>query len=111
MAIQKKKQDPAARLDYGFDWADPKAQPRPFLEDGEVITESTWTLYDDQWNELTDVAVTDDLVADDTKTTVFVGPADDLDAIRGQVRFLTNHITTDQGRVQEQSYQFTFEEQ
>lgn len=111
MAIQKKKQDPAARLDYGFDWADPKAQPRPFLEDGEVITESTWTLYDEDWNEVTDVAVSDDAVADDTKTTVFYGPADDLVAIRGQVRFLTNQITTDQGRVQEQSYQFTHEEQ
>lgn len=111
MAIAKKKQDPAARLDYGFDWADPKAQPRPFLEDGETITVSTWTLYDDQWNVVTDVTVEDDEILGDTKTTVFIGPADDLAAIRDQVRFLTNHITTNQGRIQEQSFQFTFEEQ
>jgi len=108
VAITKKKQDPAAKLDWGFDWNDPKVGP--FLEDGESISTSTWTLYDDQWNVVTDVAVTTPINVS-SKTSVFLGPADDVNAIRGQVRFLTNHMTTNQGRADDRSYQFTFEEQ
>jgi hypothetical protein len=110
VAIQKKKVDPADRLDYGFDWADPKAKPRPFLAVGETISDSTWVLYDEDWNVVTDVTVDDDS-GTSTETFTFFGPADDVDAIRGQVRYLTNHITTNQGREKDESYQFTFEEQ
>lgn len=110
MSITKKKQDPSAVLDWGFNWNDPSAQGGPYLETGESITASTWTLYDDQWNPVTDVAVSGDISVGG-KTSVFLGPADDVDAIRGQVRFLTNHITTNDGRQDDRSYQFTFEEQ
>lgn len=110
MAIQKRKQDPAAKLDWGFDWADPKANGGPFLEDGETISTSTWVLSDEDWNVVTDVAVTTDSNTD-TKTVVFLGPADDDAAIRGSARYLTNHITTNQSRANDQSYLITFEEQ
>lgn len=110
MAIQKKKQDPADRLDYGFDWNDPKAKPGPFLAVGETVSTSVWTLYDEDWNVVTDVTVDDDS-ATSTETFTFFGPADDVVALRGAVRNLTNHIVTNQGREKDESYQFTFEEQ
>lgn len=110
MAIQKKKADPADRTDYGFDYADPKVKPAPYLSDGETLTSSTWTLYDGDWNVVTDVQI-DDTSYSDTTTTAFFGPADDVVALRGEVRYLTNHIVTSQGREKDESYQFTFEEQ
>jgi hypothetical protein len=107
VAFTKFKVDPSDRLDYGFLYADPK---NPFLGVGETISTSTWTLYDEDWNEVTDVTV-DDSTNTTTTTTTFFGPADDDEAIRGQVRYLTNHITTSQDRAKDRSYQFTFEEQ
>jgi hypothetical protein len=107
VAFTKFKVDPADRLDYGFWYADPKD---PFLSDGETLSTSTWTLYDEDWNVVTDVTVDDD-TSTSTTTTVFFGPADDDAAIRGQTRFLTNHVETNQDRAKDRSYQFTFEEQ
>lgn len=109
MGIVKKKQDPADKLDWGFDWADPKANGG-FLQDGETIATSEWVLYDDSWVVITDVAVSLESNTD-TKTIASLGPADDDDAIRNEVRYFTNHITTNQSRAKDQSYQITFEEQ
>lgn len=110
MAILKKKADPADKLDYGFNWADPKAPGGPFLLDGETITASTWALYDGDWNAVSDVTL-GSTTNTGSITTVFYGPADDPAAIRGEVRYLTNHVATNQGREKDQSYQFTHEEQ
>ena len=111
MAIVKRKQDPADKLDYGFDYNDPQATGGPFLQAGETISTSTWTLHDDSWAAVADVAVGGDSIVGGSKTAVFLGPATDVVAIRDSVRFLTNHIVTSQGREKDQSYQFTLEEQ
>lgn len=110
MAIIKRKADPADKLDYGFDWKDPKAAGGPFLLDGESIVSSTWALYDGDWNAATDVTI-GSTTNTGTVTTAFFGPASDDADIRGETRFLTNHIVTNQGREKDWSYQFTMEEQ
>ena len=110
MAIVKRKVDPSDKLDFGFNWEGPQSVGGPFLLDGESITASTWTLYDADWNVVTDVTVSS-TTNTGTVTTAFFGPAADDVAVRGETRFLTNHIVTNQGREKDWSYQFTMEEQ
>lgn len=77
--------DPQAVLDYKVDWAAPAAKGGPFLQDGETIATSTWTVQ----AGITKGSDT----KDSTSATVWVsgGTADTEYA-------LTNTVTTSLGR-------------
>lgn len=98
----KRKQDPADRLDYGVNWQKP---PKPFLQDGETITTSTWTLYTTAWVVASGPTLDDDTHTD-TTSAVFVS-----DLVKGVTYFLTNHIVTSEGREKDESVTLICEEQ
>lgn len=104
MAIKKYKQDPADRLDYGWDW---QTGQTPFLGTAETISTSTWAAYDANWVTTADLTLDDDAHSD-TTTVVFVKSAS-ADTLGDY--FVTNHIVTDQGREKDESFQLTLEEQ
>ena len=82
--------DPQAVLDYGFDWSD-------WLQDGETITTSTWTLD-------TGLSKTSDS-HDGSATTIWLsgGTADEDYSI-------TNHIKTSANREDDRSHKIKVRE-
>lgn len=76
--------DPAARLDYRFDWS-------LWLMDGETITASVWTLSPGITKDGEEVAP--------TNTMVWL-----KDGTTGQTYQIENKVTTNQGRVDERSF-------
>jgi hypothetical protein len=98
-----KKKDPDATLDYGFNWNAPSPQG-PYLEPGDTITNSTWTLEDPPDNALVIGATSID---DTTHTVTIVW----LSAgTIGNVYKLANHITTAAGRTDERSLSIEIKE-
>ncbi len=87
--------DPDAKLDYGHDWAGTTAHP--WLEDGETITASTWSVTFGTEADLTLTASTHD----DTTTTVWVEGAG---GTLGPVYHITNHVTTSAGREDDRTH-------
>lgn len=77
-------QDPADRVDYGFDYT-------PWL-DGDTISTSSWSVYP------AGITVSNP-TSSDTKTTVWLTGGTD-----GGVHRLTNHIVTTAGREKDQGF-------
>lgn len=79
--------DPDAALDYGFDWS-------AWLQTGETITNSAWSVDDDS-------LTIDSDTHDDTSTTVWLSGG----TVRSYPYTVTNRITTSAGRIDDRSFQ------
>jgi len=97
MTIWYDVKDPSAKLDYEGDWT-------PFLVPGDTIVTSTWipTLAGGEFD--TGIAVFTSSFAP-TNTTVWLlgGHVDDPMQIFGAMHAIVNHITTAQGRQDDQT--------
>lgn len=82
--------DPAAVLDYGFDWSE-------WLDENETIEQSTWS-------------VPEGLTLDDSNHTGTLAVAWLSDGTAGSVHRVTNRITTSAGRTEERSLTIRVEE-
>ncbi len=107
MAFKTVIQDPADALDYLYNWQEGDL---PFLRPDEVIVSSTFSAYNDKWVALVDVLVLYDDTFTDTTATVWVKRDGDA-VLAGKKYFVTNHITTDQGREKDLSILIAFKEQ
>lgn len=83
--------DPNAVLDYGWDWS-------TWLAVGESITASTWVVDPDEPDG--GLVIDDDSQFEEDATTVWVSAG-----TAGVNYRLTNHITTDGGRENDQSHE------
>lgn len=77
--------DPDASLDYGVDWSD-------YLGEGEVLTESTWS-----------VTPPDGLVIAGESATDTIAGVIVSGGVRGDIYRLVNRVTTTAARVDERS--------
>lgn len=89
--------DPAAVIDYSFDWA------ANYLAGGENITSSSWSIL--PAGDAGDLSIDSTPVPVAGVTSVFVAQG-----IAGKIYQLTNHITTDQGRTDERSVMIRVED-
>ena len=81
--LQTFRKDPDARIDFGIDWS-------AYLDDGEIITASTWVV---------PAGITNDGDAHDTTTTrVFL-----INGDAGSSYTLTNRVNTSGGRIDDRS--------
>lgn len=76
--------DPDATLDYGFDWSD-------WLADGEVISDSDWTV--------TEGITEDSATLTTTQTMIWLSGGTE-----GTRYTITNTITTSAGRIDDRSF-------
>jgi hypothetical protein len=91
VAFDTRVKDPADKLDYQIDW---RGGDKPGLSVDETITTSVWAVYDDKWVTTTALVTHPELeVNDDTTATGWVSGG-----VTGKDYYLTNHISTDQGR-------------
>jgi len=99
--IETKRQDPADRLDYLFNWhpaaEDLKEGEVPLLEDGDILTSSTWATYTDTWTATTEIVVDEDYNTDTTATGWVSG------GVAGKKYFVTNHVVASNGRAKDRS--------
>lgn len=84
MGFPTRRKDPGAVLDYGFDWSE-------WLESGETITDSSWTVPDGLTQEAID--------QNDTTTTIRLSGG-----TAGQTYQITNHVTTSDSQEDERSF-------
>lgn len=89
--------DPNAVLDYGVDWRalTNGTGGTDWLEEGETITASTWTLPDGITVDPANPALDD---ATESTTTIWL-----TGGTAGQTYRVTNHITTSAGREDDRS--------
>ena len=88
MALQTYDKDPAAVLDYGFDWDD---ETDPWLASGETISASVWTV---------PTGITKDSDSfSNTTTSIWLSGG-----TAGVEYMIANKITTDAGRTDERSF-------
>ncbi len=97
MTIWYAVKDPSAVLDYEGDWT-------PFLSPGDTIVTSTWTPLRADGSPDTGITVTTTLFAP-TNTIVWLtgGHTDDPMQVFGAMHAIVNHITTNQGRQDDQT--------
>ncbi|WP_417319833.1 hypothetical protein [Emcibacter sp.] len=89
--------DPSAVIDFSIDWSG------DYLQDGEQIVSSNWSLFPDEAQGL---QVDQEMIPDEGLTAVFVAGGQS-----GVIYRLTNHISTNQGRSDERSLTIRVEEQ
>lgn len=103
------EKDPADVLDYLNNWRpDPvglAAGQEPFLAADEVITASTWAAYTIEWVPTTDIAIDSDSHTD-TTATVWLSAG-----VAGGLYFITNHVTTAEGRQKDWTFLIICKEQ
>jgi hypothetical protein len=96
--------DPTATKDYMIDWNDPSAPGGPYLTGGDTVTTSTWTVYVNTDNGANLIASTPPGIVVSTSssapttTTVWLSGG-----IAGVEYLVVNHITTAQGRQEDQT--------
>lgn len=91
MTVFAAVKDPSAVKDYLINWADPAAPGGPFLTGGDTLVASTWTVSDPG-------IVIDSTSFTTTTTTVILSGG-----IVGTEYLVVNHITTTQGRQEDQT--------
>lgn len=98
MPRRERTKDPDSTLDYGFDWSD-------WLEDGESITSSSWTIQNPS-GENDDLQI-DTSSQDGSKTKVWL-----TDGTLGVTYRVTNTIETDNSptRTDERSFKLNISE-
>jgi hypothetical protein len=96
--------DPQAIKDYLINWADPNAVGGPFLTGGDTIATSTWTVYLNTNSGSSQVlsvppgiVVASSSFTNTTTTVWFSG------GVAVTEYLATNHITTAQGRQEDQT--------
>lgn len=97
MSLGTRFQDPDASLDYSIDWT-------AWLQDGETITSSDWTITPTGVGALTE----DSSANSTTDTTIWVSGG-----VLGASYTVTNHIETSHspGRVDDRSFVITIAQQ
>lgn len=94
-----KRKDPQAVLDYGFNWRDLEDEDGPWLESGEIITSSTWTITADDEDANTTPLVADSTDDDGERTIVWLSGG-----TAGVSYIVTNSIETDGDRKEDRSF-------
>jgi len=92
--------DPSAVKDYLINWADPAAPGGPFLTGGDTITASTWSVYDPIGAVL---ALGPLIVINSSSSTVTTTTVNLSGGTLGVEYLVVNHVTTSQGRQEDQT--------
>lgn len=96
--------DPSAAKDYLINWADPAAPGGPFLTGGDTITASTWAIYLTTNSGSGPVlSVPPGIVVGSNSFTQSTATVWLTGGVVVTEYLVTNHITTAQGRQEDQS--------
>lgn len=82
------RKDPNANLDYGFDWSD-------WMESGDTIEASEWLF------SVAGLVAGDEAFGDDATSIWIAGGTDGMEYL------VTNRITTQDGRIEDRTFQIS----